>query len=54
MPPAGSVVEVRYLYAHPGGALFQPVLMGRRDDITAAECKVGQLKYKAGEESDEG
>ena len=33
IPKAGSVVEVRYLYAYPGGSLFQPVCLGQRDDI---------------------
>lgn len=47
IPSAGEVVEVRYLYCHLGGALFQPVFLGRRDDLAAAECRVGQLKFKA-------
>ena len=46
IPPAGQVVEVRYLYAYPGGSLFQPVYLGLRDDLCAAECKVTQLKFK--------
>ena len=47
VPGAGRVVEVRYLYAYPGGALFQPVYLGTREDITPSECTTGQLKYKA-------
>jgi len=46
VPMPGEVVEIRYLYAIPGGSLFQPTLLGVRDDILAAECVVGQLKYK--------
>lgn len=46
MPRAGTVVEVRYLYAHPGGCLFQPVYLSTRDDIHADSCTVGQLKFK--------
>lgn len=46
MPPTGSVAEVRYLYAYPGGSLYQPVFLGRRDDIAAAECQMSHLKFK--------
>lgn len=47
-PEPGDVVEVRYLYAmRESGALYQPVLLGRRDDIPPEECTVDQLKYKA-------
>jgi bifunctional non-homologous end joining protein LigD len=48
IPEPGDVVEVRYLYAMRGsGALYQPVLLGKRDDIPPEECTVDQLKYKA-------
>lgn len=48
VPQIGQVVEVRYLYATPGGgALYQPVLLGVRDDVEASECVVAQLKFKA-------
>ena len=47
IPAEGTVVEVRYLYAIPGGSLFQPTLLVVRDDILASECVVGQLKFKA-------
>ena len=47
MPAAGEVVEARYLYANRGGSLYQPVYLGRRDDVAAAECRLGQLKLKA-------
>ncbi len=46
IPTTGSVAEIRYLYAYSGGSLYQPVYLGRRDDITAAECRIGQLKFK--------
>lgn len=47
VPALGDVVEVRYLYATPGGALYQPVLLGVRDDVDPAECLTAQLKFKA-------
>jgi len=47
IPPAGAIVDVRYLYAHVGGSLFQPVLLGVRDDISANACTISQLKYKS-------
>ena len=48
VPQLGDVVEVRYLYAaQVGGALYQPVLLGVRDDVEADECVVAQLKLKA-------
>ncbi|MEX2214193.1 MAG: RNA ligase family protein [Phycisphaeraceae bacterium] len=55
IPAPGDIVEVRYLYAYAGegGSLYQPVFLGKRDDIDAAACTVSQLKFKAGEE-DEG
>ena len=32
---------------HPGsGSLYQPVYLGVRDDITAAECTRDQLKFR--------
>jgi bifunctional non-homologous end joining protein LigD len=48
VPEAGSVVEVRYLYAFPdSGSLCQPVFLGPRDDIAPEECTIDQVKYKA-------
>ncbi|MBY0285526.1 MAG: WGR domain-containing protein [Mycobacteriaceae bacterium] len=48
VPQLGDVVEVRYLYAaQAGGALYQPVLLGVRDDVEPTECGVAQLKLKA-------
>lgn len=42
MPPVGSIIEVRYLYAYPNGSLFQPVFLGLRNDVDAAECLLDQ------------
>jgi bifunctional non-homologous end joining protein LigD len=51
IPRVGEVVEVRYLYAFPeSDVLFQPVYLGKRDDVEAVECTVAQLKYKPEDE----
>ena len=48
IPQVGNVVDARYLYAYrESGSIYQPVYLGRRDDIQAAECVVEQLKYKS-------
>ncbi len=48
VPAPGTVVECRYLYAFKeSGSIYQPVYLGPRDDIRAAECTTSQLKYKA-------
>jgi ATP-dependent DNA ligase len=50
LPKEGEVVEVQYLYCHPGpdGKLIQAKYFGKvRDDIEIAECVVSQLKVKA-------
>lgn len=46
MPAKSEVIEVQYLYAFKGGSLFQPVYIGKRDDILPSECDTNQLKYK--------
>lgn len=45
-PEAGDLVEIQYLYAYKGGSLYQPVLLGVRDDLSPADCQMSQLKYK--------
>jgi len=52
IPAKGTIVEVRYLYAYPGGSLYQPVYLGQRDDLDISACTVRQLKLKAAD-SDE-
>src|SRR5713101_4249231 len=50
LPKEGEIVEVQYLYCHPGpdGKLIQAKYFGKgRDDIEVAECGVSQLKVKA-------
>ena len=52
LPKEGEIVEVRYLYCHPGpdGKLIQAKYLGQtRDDIERTECSVNQLKLKADE-----
>lgn len=46
MPTFGDVVEIKYLYAYRGGSLYQPIYLGKRDDVDRMECKTSQLKYK--------
>ncbi len=54
IPSPGTIVEVRYLYAYPGGSLFQPVYLGERTDQTVEACSLAQLKYKATHHDGEG
>jgi len=53
IPKKGSIVEVRYLYAHKGGSVYQPQYEGVRDDILKEACTLGQLKYKPEDSEDE-
>lgn len=47
IPEPDDIVEIRYLYAYKGGSLFQPVYLGKRDDLYREDCIISQLKYKA-------
>lgn len=53
IPAAGTIVETRYLYAHRGGSLYQPVYLGQRDDICEAGCRLSQLKFRAADAEEE-
>lgn len=46
IPNAGDLAEIRYLYAYPDGALYQPVYKGLRQDKTAPDLYTS-LKFKA-------
>jgi bifunctional non-homologous end joining protein LigD len=47
VPAPEEVVEVQFLYAFKeSGSIYQPVYIGKRCDIPAADCGVEQLKYK--------
>ena len=45
IPRPGDLVEVRYLYAYPGGSLYQPVYLGHRADKDTVD-RIGSLKFK--------
>jgi len=47
VPSIGDIVEIKYLYAHKGGSLYQPIYLEPRDDVDAEECLMSQVKYKA-------
>jgi bifunctional non-homologous end joining protein LigD len=48
LPNEGDIVEIRYLYAIPASnALYQPVYLGKRNDLVKEDCSIEQLKYKA-------
>jgi bifunctional non-homologous end joining protein LigD len=52
LPREGQIVEVRYLYCHPGadGKLIQAKYFGKiRDDVAIGDCSASQLKLKADE-----
>ena len=53
VPPAGSFVEVRYLYYYPGGSLFQPQYEGVRTDCDRSDCDISKLKVVVDPEGDE-
>jgi len=43
IPAADSLVEIRYLYHYEDGCLFQPVLLGERDDVIREKCTLDQI-----------
>ena len=45
-PKKGDLMEVRYLYAGPGGHLVQAVYLGLRDDVDPMDCQAKQLKHR--------
>ncbi|GAK56202.1 ATP-dependent DNA ligase [Candidatus Vecturithrix granuli] len=47
IPAVNAIIEVRYLYAYPGGSLYQPTYLGPRDDLHVQDCVIAQLKYKS-------
>lgn len=47
MPKVGDFVEVRYLYAYKGGAIFQSVYLGKREDCDLSDATMKQIIYKS-------
>jgi bifunctional non-homologous end joining protein LigD len=52
VPAVSDLIEVRYLYAYPGGSLYQPVYLGVRTDLDDAD-DLSTLKFKQGTTDDE-
>lgn len=46
IPAVGALIDVQYLYAYRGGALFQPVFKGVRTDLEEVDCAIEKLVYK--------
>lgn len=46
VPKKKDIVDVRYLYAYRGGAVYQPIYKGVRTDISPYACVIDQLKFK--------
>lgn len=46
VPEIGELIEVRYLYAYRGGAVFQPTYLGKRPDSDLTDCTMAQMIYK--------
>lgn len=52
VPKKGSLIEVKYLYYNPGGALYQPIFCGKREDKDKPD-KISSLKAKQAIEEEE-
>lgn len=52
IPNEGELVEVRYLYAYKGGAVFQPTYLGVRNDSDLTDATMKQIVYKEGQEQE--
>lgn len=53
VPAVGALAEVEYLYAYPGGSIYQPVYRGQRRDLDESACVLSQLKFKPEGRDDE-
>jgi len=53
IPKVGDILEVTYLYAFPGGSIFQPKNPKVRTDADASDCQLSKLKFKATSSDDE-
>jgi bifunctional non-homologous end joining protein LigD len=54
VPAIGDLVEVRYLYAYRGGAVYQPTYLGKRNDSDLTDATMKQIIYKADDEFKDG
>jgi bifunctional non-homologous end joining protein LigD len=50
IPAVGALIDVEYLYAYKGGALFQTIFRGVRTDYLEADCTTDKLCYKPDDE----
>jgi bifunctional non-homologous end joining protein LigD len=48
VPQVGDRVEIRYLDYFIAGSITQPLYLGTRDDVAPGECRLSQLRRKAG------
>ena len=53
IPNEGDLIEVRYLYAYPGGSLYQPVYLGSREGELDKADDISTLKFKQGTTDEE-
>jgi bifunctional non-homologous end joining protein LigD len=44
VPKPDDLIEIQYLYKYENGSLFQPVLLGIRDDQNRSDCTLAQVK----------
>jgi len=47
VPNVNELIEVRYLYCHKGGAVYQPTYLGKRMDSDLSDATMKQIVYKA-------
>lgn len=51
LPADGAIIDVRYLYAYPGGGVAQAKYFGKiRTDVRYQDCTTAQFKFKKGAE----
>jgi len=53
IPKIGDILEVTYLYAYPGGSIYQPKNPKVRTDADASDCQLQKLKFKPSTSDDE-
>jgi bifunctional non-homologous end joining protein LigD len=53
LPEIGSFVEIRYLYCHEGGKLFQTTFLNVREDQDISDCHMREIKFKSVGDEDE-